>query len=103
MRGVRCRWRTVRFAVLSFGVVVLATGFVAPASAQAPAVPAALTKEFQAGVDAYRLGKYDDARGPLPGIVTDVAVELEPEPADPKPAPPPPPRQPGAPPRRGAI
>jgi tetratricopeptide (TPR) repeat protein len=26
------------------------------------AVPAELTREFQAGVDAYRLGKYDDAR-----------------------------------------
>ena len=31
-------------------------------AAAAPAVPAAFTREFQAGVDAYRLGKYDDAR-----------------------------------------
>lgn len=29
------------------------------------AVPAAVTHEFQAGVDAYRLGKYDEARGHL--------------------------------------
>jgi len=29
------------------------------------AVPAELTREFQAGVDAYRLGKYDEARAHL--------------------------------------
>lgn len=29
------------------------------------AVPAAVTREFQAGVDAYRLGKYDEARAHL--------------------------------------
>jgi len=63
-RGVRYGSRTVRFAVLSFGGVVVAAGLVARASAQAP-VPAALTREFQAGVDAYRLGKYDEARAHL--------------------------------------
>lgn len=35
------------------------------AAAPAGAVPAALSREFQAGVDAYRLGKYDEARGHL--------------------------------------
>ena len=63
----------MRFAVLSFGSVGFAAGFVVsalaerspPPSAQPPAVPAALTKEFQAGVDAYRLGKYADARAHL--------------------------------------
>ncbi len=59
----------MRFAVLSFGSVGFAAGFAASAlaerSARPPAVPAALTKEFQAGVDAYRLGKYDDARAHL--------------------------------------
>jgi tetratricopeptide (TPR) repeat protein len=68
-RRVRYRLLPVRFAALSFGGVVLAAGFGAPASslaqAPAPAVPAKLTKEFQAGVDAYRLGKYDDARAHL--------------------------------------
>ena len=39
-------------------VVLLASGI---ASAQ----PAELTKEFQAGIDAYRLGKYDEARAHL--------------------------------------
>ena len=32
------------------------------AAPRAWAVPAELSREFQAGVDAYRLGKYDDAR-----------------------------------------
>jgi tetratricopeptide (TPR) repeat protein len=36
-----------------------------PAAARADAVPSAVTREFQAGVDAYRLGKYDDARAHL--------------------------------------
>lgn len=35
-----------------------------PAAARAD-VPPALSREFQAGVDAYRLGKYDDARAHL--------------------------------------
>jgi tetratricopeptide (TPR) repeat protein len=37
----------------------------AAAAAQAGPVSAALTREFQAGVDAYRLGKYDEARAHL--------------------------------------
>jgi tetratricopeptide (TPR) repeat protein len=62
--GVIVSW--VRFAVL-FSVLAL----VVPSAAdRAGAVPAGaksaasseLTDEFQAGVDAYRLGKYDDAR-----------------------------------------
>jgi tetratricopeptide (TPR) repeat protein len=40
-------------------------GLLAAAAARANAVPPALTREFQAGVDAYRLGKYDDARAHL--------------------------------------
>jgi hypothetical protein len=45
---------------------VLATLFtLAAAAPSARAVPAAFTREFQAGVDAYRLGKYDDARAHL--------------------------------------
>lgn len=40
-------------------------GLLAAAAARADTVPAALTREFQAGVDAYRLGKYDDARAHL--------------------------------------
>lgn len=64
-RGVRYRLVTVRYVVLSFSGVVFMAGFVGPASAQAPAVPATLTKAFQAGVDAYRLGKYDEARAHL--------------------------------------
>jgi tetratricopeptide (TPR) repeat protein len=49
----------VRSAVL----LVFAIG--AAGSAAAGPVPASLTREFQAGVDAYRLGKYDDARAHL--------------------------------------
>ena len=49
----------VRSAVL----LVFAIG--AAGSAAAGPVPANLTREFQAGVDAYRLGKYDDARAHL--------------------------------------
>jgi tetratricopeptide (TPR) repeat protein len=55
----------VRSAVSSFGVAVLAVGTVIAAPAAAAPVPANLTREFQAGVDAYRLGKYDDARAHL--------------------------------------
>lgn len=44
----------VRLALLGGGLAVAA-----------PAVSARLTKEFQAGVDAYRLGKYDEARAHL--------------------------------------
>jgi tetratricopeptide (TPR) repeat protein len=36
-----------------------------PAAARGDAVPSAVTREFQSGVDAYRLGKYDDARAHL--------------------------------------
>jgi len=68
-RRVGYRSPTVRFAILSFGSVGFAAGFVASALAQRspapPAVPAAFTREYQAGVDAYRLGKYDDARAHL--------------------------------------
>jgi hypothetical protein len=60
--GVRYRLVTVRSEVSSFGAMALVAGFTASSVAQAPAVSDALTKEFQAGVDAYRLGKYDDAR-----------------------------------------
>lgn len=63
--GVRYRSRKVRFAVLSSGGVALAIIFGATLAAGAPAVSAKLTKEFQAGVDAYRLGKYDEARAHL--------------------------------------
>src|SRR4051812_23806957 len=42
---------------LAFAVLLAAT----PAAAQ----PAELTKEFQAGVDAFRLGKFDEARAHL--------------------------------------
>lgn len=67
--GVRYRSRKVRFAVLSSGGVALAiifgVGLGATLAAGAPAVSAKLTKEFQAGVDAYRLGKYDEARAHL--------------------------------------
>jgi hypothetical protein len=61
-RRVRYRRATVR-SVLSFGVVMLAVGPATPAAADP--VPAKLTLEFQAGVDAYRLGKYDEARAHL--------------------------------------
>ena len=56
--------RTVRSAVLSFGIVGVVASAAGPVAAQ-PAVSARLTKEFQAGVDAYRLGKYDEAHAHL--------------------------------------
>lgn len=62
LRRVRYRLRTVRFAV-SFGVLALAAA--AAAAAPGKSVSSALTREFQAGVDAYRLGKYDEARAHL--------------------------------------
>lgn len=66
LRRVRYGLTTVRFAVL-FGVHAL--GAAAATATAAPgksgAVSAALTREFQAGVDAYRLGKYDEARAHL--------------------------------------
>jgi tetratricopeptide (TPR) repeat protein len=43
--------------------IAFASGLVIPR--YAGAVPAELTREFQAGVDAYRLGKYDEARAHL--------------------------------------
>jgi tetratricopeptide (TPR) repeat protein len=43
-------------------VLAVAGGVRAPAQAD---VPPGLLREFQAGVDAYRLGKYDDARAHL--------------------------------------
>ncbi|HEY0478874.1 MAG TPA: PEGA domain-containing protein [Kofleriaceae bacterium] len=54
----------MRSVVSSSRVVALAAGALAAGAAPASAgpVPASLTREFQAGVDAYRLGKYDDAR-----------------------------------------
>ena len=73
-RPVRYRRATVRSAVLSSGVVaiVVAVAVVAPLgpafdrlAAAPPRVSAELSKEFQAGVDAYRLGKYDEARAHL--------------------------------------
>ena len=53
----------VRSAVL----LVFAAGAAGSAAAPSAAAPvsANLTREFQAGVDAYRLGKYDDARAHL--------------------------------------
>jgi tetratricopeptide (TPR) repeat protein len=57
--------RHVRFVALSSGGVALAVSLGVTLAAGAPAVPAKLTKEFQAGVDAYRLGKYDEARAHL--------------------------------------
>ncbi|HEX3761229.1 MAG TPA: tetratricopeptide repeat protein [Kofleriaceae bacterium] len=52
--------------VISSGVAVLAA-CVGPfaLTARADAVSAAVTREFQAGVDAYRLGRFDDARAHL--------------------------------------
>jgi hypothetical protein len=78
-RRLRYRRAPVRFAVVRSGVVAGAVtgvvtgvvlGIVAPASGLvatrlAWAGPAELTREFQAGVDAYRLGKYDEARAHL--------------------------------------
>jgi hypothetical protein len=64
----------VRFAVPSSGAALVAilagsASFVGPvvpvAGVAADPLPAGFTREFQAGVDAYRLGKYDDARGHL--------------------------------------
>ncbi|HEX8107509.1 MAG TPA: tetratricopeptide repeat protein [Kofleriaceae bacterium] len=51
--------------VLRSGVVACVAGLLASAAARADAVPPALAREFQAGVDAYRLGRYDDARAHL--------------------------------------
>jgi tetratricopeptide (TPR) repeat protein len=45
---------------LAVGIVAVTVGLVA-----ADAIPASFTREFQVGVDAYRLGKYDDARAHL--------------------------------------
>lgn len=45
--------------------VALLSLLVVAAGAQAHAQPANVTKEFQAGVDAFRLGKYDQARARL--------------------------------------
>jgi tetratricopeptide (TPR) repeat protein len=60
---VRYPHRTVRSVVLSFAIVAWAVG---PAgAAPAPRVSNDLTREFQAGVDAFRLGKYDEARAHL--------------------------------------
>lgn len=47
--------------VLSIGLA----GLLVPAAPLAAAPSAQLTRAFQAGVDAYRLGKYDDARARL--------------------------------------
>jgi tetratricopeptide (TPR) repeat protein len=61
----------VRFAVPPSGAALAAflagaAGWVGSvARAAADPVPAGFTREFQAGVDAYRLGKYDDARAHL--------------------------------------
>ena len=60
LRRVRYGLTTVRPAVL---LGVFAIG--AAGRAHAGPVSAALTREFQAGVDAYRLGKYDEARAHL--------------------------------------
>jgi tetratricopeptide (TPR) repeat protein len=57
------------FSRCSAGAVALAL-----LTSPAAAVPAALTREFQAGVDAYRLGKYDEARAHL-----DKAQALDPK------------------------
>ena len=69
-RRVRYCRVTVRSTVLSSGVVVIIAGlglvFAAGQLAAAPPrVSAQLDREFQAGVDAYRLGKYDEARAHL--------------------------------------
>jgi len=49
--------------MLSFGGVALAAGLATADPARS--VPAQLTREFQAGVDAYRLGRYGEARAHL--------------------------------------
>jgi tetratricopeptide (TPR) repeat protein len=71
-RGLRYRPGTVRSAVLSLGMVASAVGLIGligppgPAGAAPSAkVSGELAKEFQAGVDAFRLGKYDEARAHL--------------------------------------
>jgi tetratricopeptide (TPR) repeat protein len=61
---------TVRSTVLSSGDVVIVAGLglalaAAPLAAAPPRVSAQLDREFQAGVDAFRLGKYDEARAHL--------------------------------------
>ncbi|HSS02933.1 MAG TPA: tetratricopeptide repeat protein [Kofleriaceae bacterium] len=55
----------MRSAVLSFGVVAWAVGLAGAAPPPPPRVSSELTREFQAGVDAFRLGKYDEARAHL--------------------------------------
>jgi tetratricopeptide (TPR) repeat protein len=60
---VRYREGAVRFAVLLLGMVASTARVVV--AAPSSGVSAELSKEFQAGVDAYRLGKYDDARAHL--------------------------------------
>jgi tetratricopeptide (TPR) repeat protein len=70
---VRYRLATVRFAVLAWRITLaagleagLAAGLAAAPAAAAPrGIAAEVTREFQAGVDAYRLGKYDEARAHL--------------------------------------
>jgi tetratricopeptide (TPR) repeat protein len=66
--GCRVRYglATVRSAIL-LGVLAVgaAGGAIGAGGALAGPVSAALTREFQAGVDAYRLGKYDEARAHL--------------------------------------
>lgn len=57
----------MRRVVLSLGAVAFAAGLAA-----ADRVSSQVSREFQAGVDAYRLGKYDDARAHL-----DKAVVLD--------------------------
>lgn len=67
----------MRAAIIPFIVAGLAAGFVAagPGPLQAaPRVSSELASEFQAGVDAYRLGRYDDARRHL-----DKATALDPK------------------------
>jgi tetratricopeptide (TPR) repeat protein len=53
----------VRAAVLSPALVALLA--VSGAAVAAPAVSARFNREYQAGVDAFRLGKYDEARAHL--------------------------------------
>lgn len=53
----------MRAAVLSLGGVAWAVGLAG--AAPPPRVSSELTREFQAGVDAFRLGKYDEARAHL--------------------------------------
>lgn len=53
-------WPGLACAASAAAALVLAL----PVAAAGP-VPASLTREFQAGADAYRLGKYDEARAHL--------------------------------------